>query len=183
MDGNKVTTKPAQDQDNNYEVFVSKKGHSFLSRKILIWSGIVVIVLCLIGLVIYLYLLSSQKPKPVISSCTNNSSLLNNASKAIISNNITSQSKIVNQIKKIPNYQKDPNCLYIMTSYYINTSNASEASSYLNKLEKIFNTSKGFSSKLSSLASLNDIKSEVSAMNYNAAQAKNFVITTGPPKQ
>ncbi len=51
---------------------------------------------------------------------------------------------IVQNIEKLPGYQRDPNCLYVITSYYVNASNTNisnlaKAKFYLAKLNQYYN--------------------------------------------
>ena len=51
--------------------------------------------------------------------------------------------KMINNIKKVPGYLKDPNCLFVLTQYYFSITDYQDAGYYLAYLNKIYSTSQG----------------------------------------
>jgi len=89
-------------------------------------------------------------------------------------------------IQSLASYQRDPNCMYIMTVYYVQTNNIAKANSSL----KLFNTDySGSGNKLNSLleqyASPTTLKALVASLQSSQSQdQKNFQLlsTPGLPK-
>jgi hypothetical protein len=55
---------------------------------------------------------------------------------------------IVNKVTSLKRYERDPNCLNIVVTYYINVGDSTNAHTYLDKLQKVYNPKKGFSQYL-----------------------------------
>ncbi|MEI9914119.1 MAG: hypothetical protein WDN66_04030 [Candidatus Saccharibacteria bacterium] len=85
-------------------------------------------------------------------------------------------------IQSLDGYQRDPNCMYIMTVYYVQTYNITKANSSL----KLFNTAySGSGNKLNSLlqqyASPTTLKALVNSLNATEQQTqKNFQMFSPP---
>jgi hypothetical protein len=75
--------------------------------------------------------------KPTIATVCS-SSILKSSSSDFALSDVTQLGKEVNTIKKLPNYQNDPNCLYVIVKYYINTNNAISAQNYLNNFNHVY---------------------------------------------
>jgi hypothetical protein len=65
-------------------------------------------------------------------------SILKNAAANFNVNNAKQLGTIVTSIKKLPNYQNDPNCLYVIIMYNLNANNLSAAQNYLNQFNKLY---------------------------------------------
>ena len=154
--------------------------HKIIKRSIIILTSLLIAAI----LSYLIYRLVNNK-KAVVSAvpCTSNTELLNQAAKAFSSNNLKSQQQLTSKIKSLPNYMKDPNCLYVVTHYYINDGDTQNANTYLNKLEKVYSTKQGFSSALLGSYSLSQLKSFVQSMNQEAKQTQQNGITFSSPKK
>lgn len=81
---------------------------------------------------------------------------------------VTKLQSLVSKIQQISNYQKDPNCLYPIVLYYINTSNAKESSFYLNEFLNAYGPGHGFSPLLGPVYPTSTLKADVAAIQQNA---------------
>ena len=74
--------------------------------------------------------------------------ILQEAAKIINSNQKTQLQPTVSKIQAIKNYDKDPNCLYVIVVYYVSVGDSLNSKKYLDKLLKVYDPKTGFSSKL-----------------------------------
>lgn len=69
---------------------------------------------------------------------------------------------IADNTQKLKNFKKDPNCLYIVTTYYINVEDPTNARRFFESLKKVYNPQKGLSPKFGDIVkSLAGIELEV----------------------
>src|SRR5690349_12320570 len=91
-----------------------------------------------------------------------NSDILAEASNLLATTRTSDLKPVAENIQKIEGYEKDPNCLNVVITYYINTSDYASAQAALDKLEGIYDKSKGFSPELGAYAKdMNTIRSNV----------------------
>lgn len=57
--------------------------------------------------------------------------------------NSQSDSKLINSIEQVSGYSKDPNCLFILTRYYMALGAYQKANVYLQKLNNIYSSQQG----------------------------------------
>lgn len=83
--------------------------------------------------------------------------------------------KIVDSIQATPNYSRDPNCMYPIVSYYINTGDYDNAKTNLDKLVVVYDPQKGFSSALGTYTkNISTLKADVNYLNtFNQELKKN----------
>lgn len=74
--------------------------------------------------------------------------LLREASSNLQPENIAKLKIVADQVKELPNHQADSDCLNVITTYYIYSSDSSNATKYLDLLEKTYDDKKGFSQEL-----------------------------------
>jgi len=117
--------------------------HEFsrLLKKVKLTSARVIIVVIIAFLVggslVYLY---KQHVRNAESVCSKgkNAVVLTQAVAAFETHDIPLQQQLVAKIKTFPNYQKDPNCLYIAINYYDNSYNLNKAQQDLAQFNKIY---------------------------------------------
>ena len=85
-------------------------------------------------------------------ACASDPSLMQQASVSIKNNDNKSLLASVNKITKKSKYANDPNCDFIVMSYYINISDGKNAQISYNELKKVFNSKNGLDSKISDTA-------------------------------
>lgn len=93
-----------------------------------------------------LYYFRTNKTSAAV--CTSSKSIMSEASKAITDSKVTELGVVADKIKALENYEKDPNCLNIIATYYINTSNYTDAKATMDKLALVYDPQKGFSKDL-----------------------------------
>ncbi len=142
--------------------------------KVILIFFILLVIVFVLGTVIY----NHQNMSSSSNVCTtnNNQDILKADSKYIISDNIAKQQVLVKKVEKLPNYQKDPNCLYVIVNYYINISNIKMATIYYEKLKKIYNPKISFSPYLNPSKSLTDLKNDIAADQYNIKASQSGLI-------
>ena len=157
----------AMTQKEEPVVVVSKKN---FFHKNLRWLIPLIVVVIAVGIIAIVININSNKNNQNV--CSN--SIINQAYSNFSPNNINSLSTTVSTITKLKNYQKDPNCMYILTIYYINIANPTKAQNSLNtvikdktiKLDQLL-------LKHSSLSKLNQtisyLKKDLQTINQNSA--------------
>lgn len=73
---------------------------------------------------------------------------------------------IAGTIQKQPGYQHDPNCMYVVTSYYVNIGDATKAQSAMKQLSAVYSSKNGFDGALVSphAASFKDLQQLVKSL-------------------
>lgn len=92
--------------------------------------------------------------------CSQN--MLEDSGKKISSNTTNQLVATVKQIQDTPGHETDPNCLYVLTKYYIDVTDADNASKYYKLLDKVYNSELGFDPALGkAVLSMSQLKSQV----------------------
>ncbi len=98
------------------------------------------------------YFLYKQKvaDNAVSTACTDKSAngILDKAAKVIAPSQVAELQPIVKQIETLKNYDQDPNCLGVITTYYINISDSQNAQVTYAKLDKFYKPSTGYNSAI-----------------------------------
>jgi hypothetical protein len=91
-------------------------------------------------MVILLIILNHKNANAISSACTSSEAgaILQTAATDFSPSKTTQLSDVVNSIEQLPNYQKDPNCLYVITMYNVYADNESGAQTYLSEFNKIY---------------------------------------------
>lgn len=97
------------------------------------------------------------------------SSLINQSEANFSYVKLSQLSKNVSTIKKLSNYQRDPNCMYVLTVYYTNSSQPTQAESSLNTLNK-YSKDQKLDSSLVKYKSVADLSQEISNMEKDLHQ-------------
>lgn len=142
-------------------VVVSKKN---FFHKNLRWLIPLIVVVIAVGIVAIVININSNKNNQNV--CSN--SIINQAVPNMNSENAFRLTKVVAKITSLKNYSKDPNCLYIISDYFLNIHNDIGAKSELNQFNKQYNN-KNLSSKLTKVVSVTNLRNDISNPNiYNA---------------
>lgn len=130
---------------------------------------IILVLVLLIAWLIFFLLHSSSKENDLV--CTNNQNrhLIDQAVPLIKSDNYMGLYKVSAEIEKLPNYQKDPNCDYILFSYYLAFDYKRAESSY-NNLEKYYVPSRGY------FGNLNNVAQPIQVLKEKLSNFKQFTI-------
>lgn len=99
----------------------------------------------LIGLGWLVYVVVDDPPANVAEVVVCNDELLTEAAGVLEASKYMELRTVVDKIQALPSYEEDPNCLNVVVTYYINTSDYTQAKSYMDKLEAAYRASRGFS--------------------------------------
>lgn len=122
------------------EVTVSVAGRKWASR----WVVFITIG-CIILFAAVLLLANLQRQHSEIQA---RDKLVTQAAPYLKSDSASRLVGIVTQIKQQPGYEHDPNCLYVLTVYYINISDPANTKTYDDMLTRTYDTKKGYSNEL-----------------------------------
>lgn len=90
---------------------------------------------------------------------------------------------IAEKIEKTAGFDKEVNCLHIVLSYYVNIGWTEKAREYLDKLEKIYADSNGFSVRLGSQAkTIEDFGRDVKLLEKLSKQVEKNTFQSSQPK-
>lgn len=136
------------------------------------WSVIVLVSIFIIVLVVIsgIVLLKKHHDKPKaqtynVCNTPQNEYLLKDAVANFGPANVPALKSIITKIQQLPNYQKDPNCDYVVLTYYINAANVNNANVYLSKLEQTYNPKERYNKYLQPAAlSVDSLKREISIL-------------------
>ena len=147
----------------------------------------VVSALIVIGLITAIYVVISIRAiKPanlytstldnkIILKCDDHSEngILYLASGQLDPKDTTKLKDIVYNIENIKDFDKNPDCLNIVTTYYINISDYASSQKYLDKLNTVYDPSKGFSSVIERSGNAKTIESIRSDVTFLKQQTDN----------
>ena len=165
---------------------ITKPHYKGLKRGLFVGCGLI-IVLLILAVISYLLL---QKPKPSSSAamavCTapNNKYLLSEANINLYPTSYAQEQQLsfaVTKIKRLPHYLQDPNCMFVLTAYYVASNNPAQAASSLASLRHYYNPKVGFSHSLSATnKSLVALENNVALLQKNSAE--NTMHIAGAPR-
>lgn len=127
-------------------VYSGIKGQNAAGQKRIIAS--VLIGLALLGIGWFVYGNLNKKPAVVSTeSCKDMSEkgILREASRSLGPTEHEQLKPVVERIRAIPNHENNPDCLNVITTYYINSSDYENARAYLDKLNEVYVPNQGFS--------------------------------------
>lgn len=127
--------------------------HLKARRKKVLIAALLILLLALIGGAGWARLGSRQQPAANIEATepckdTSESGVLREASAFLDARKSAQLQPIAAKIQAIKDYDKDPNCLNIIATYYVNISDVYNASTYMGKLEAVYDPGQGFSKVL-----------------------------------
>ena len=143
---------------------------------------LLIIILAVIYLIVHLVLNASASKKVVVNK---NTYVLTQCQQPIldqaVSNfkpfNISQLNIVIGSVKKISNYQNDPNCLYVLTTAYIYTSDSINAQNYLNKFNTVYNVNHPLYPKLIAFATVNTMRNNVATLVTQSKQLNQSQVT------
>ena len=153
---------------------------------------ILILILVISGLFIYFSFRSAARPlansstaRPkgteysYIPVCTTeaNINILEDAAGAIYRYDLATLTNAVMKIQKLPNYRHDPNCLYALVEYYIDTNQPNLASTYYVDLQHEYQPNVGFSTVYVDPLSLATLKMDIAGASESAQQNQKGLVT------
>jgi hypothetical protein len=138
------------------------------SRKRPLFFGLAIVIAVTAGVV---YFGKEEEKAPVVTGGCGND-ILQEAVNELTPDRIEQLHEVVHKIEKISDYQQDPNCLYVITHFYINVSDAKAASDSLSKLEQVYNADEGYHQALKTARakSLEVLRADVAFLNEQASR-------------
>jgi hypothetical protein len=128
-----------------------------MRKRLLLISGII-IVLCAVGVAIYIAMMlinrgdsgksggaSDQARVTPVTVCTND--VIAKASSAIGANNLSELSAVANEVTAIGKYKNDANCEYIMVRYYLASGQAEKAGDAIDQLQRVLSAGGAYSTE------------------------------------
>jgi hypothetical protein len=117
-----------------------------------------------------------------ICTVTDSAALLKEASAHLSPLAYTQLQPIVQQIQKLKTYQQDPNCLYVVTTYYLDIGDVQHASQSFNELKQAYNPSQGYSKYLGDIPmGVSALQSQLTFVEQNAKLASKNSGSFGNP--
>lgn len=114
-----------------------KKGHKHSLKKIsLVTVSVLIIALLIFGV----YTFINRTPSRVCSD-----EIIQQAAGAISENNVENLKSSYDRVIAENKYQTDPNCMYIVTNYFIRTGDYQQSRQSLEELKKVYNQEEGYS--------------------------------------
>ncbi len=107
----------------------------------------------------YLYYQNSKNQSEAVCSTGTNTSLLDQASRDIQNNKSVQTEEL--KITRLNNFQKDPNCLYVVTYYFVSIGNGSQATNYMNQLQRLYSPKVGLSPHLKGVPSVAILQKDI----------------------
>jgi preprotein translocase subunit SecY len=157
--------------ENDVVVMSAKSHKNHANRRLFL--GVFILV-CLVVVAVVVLALNHKNNKttaPKVSSvCTSTAggTLLQQAQIPIFGANQLQLLRITQKIEKLPNYQDDQNCLYVVITYYANAGNALQANKYMQDFNQVYNPKKPLSTKLGpDIPDVAMLRSRVLAMQKN----------------
>lgn len=92
----------------------------------------------------YLWYQDQKNKKSTI--CSND--ILQRAGQSLDAYHQEQLKSVADEIKQKPNFENDPNCLFVVTSYYANVVDAENSRKYLDRFEHVYKPKKGLNSYL-----------------------------------
>ena len=161
---------------------VNSKDKKFIFlRKRKFWLYSLVLIIIVSGIIFYFVWHSRQSSTVAVCTTRSNSIILQQAGEAIIASNVAGQQQAVEKIQKLPNYQKDPNCLYVVVNYYISKGDTQNSSQYFAKLQSVYNPKQGFSKIFVIPKSIATLQSNITVMKLQAKEQKQHTTTFSNP--
>lgn len=77
------------------------------------------------------------------------------------------------KIEQTQGYDKNPNCLYVVLTYYMQYGDAEKSRTHLDKLEKVYDTEAGFSQLLGPTKTIEELRKFNDFLQRRAEQIKN----------
>jgi len=168
------------------------KPRHFLNKPISFWIVLVIIIVLIIG-GFFIYMGQSDRSKKTISSqgnkenCSNKSTktclVLKEASGLLEPGKVKELSVVVDKIKKTQDYDKNPNLLYVILTFYINLSDGTNARKNFNLLKNTYKEDVGYNSLLINAKKPVDLERIVVFLEKSAAEVDKNSYTVPPEPQ
>jgi len=123
-----------------------------------------------------------RSDKPVVKTPSCSGELLYRAREVMEPDKVTELEPITNEIKQVPGYEQNVNCLAILLTYAINQSDAVAAEDYLAKLQAAYPNSKYDNDIARYVSTPDEYKPTVEFLKQQAVRYQNVDPATGAPR-
>ncbi|HSW37408.1 MAG TPA: hypothetical protein VLG37_03515 [Candidatus Saccharimonadales bacterium] len=144
----------------------------------------VLVAVALVAAGFWLYAHNRQQNRAVSNNaCSSKAAgdLLRQAFDAVDSSKVAELTAIAQKVQKLPDYQHDPKCLFVLVNYYINTGDYPNAKSYLDRLNKAYAADPTLANYSLGGKKIKDLRQDVDFMAQQAEQAHKNVRTFSAP--
>lgn len=153
LGNNKVLNKIYSWTKKSQKTVITKSSRDLLvQRKVKIRNYLPIFIVLLSVILVSAgtyYLFKTNMNKAEKLACINsNRQLLSEASRNFAPEKSNELKKTIDKIQSLHSYQKDPNCLNVLTIYYINVTDSKNARESFDKLTKVYNQNDGFAPEL-----------------------------------
>lgn len=151
---NTTLSSAPENNDTTKVAPVSEPKHTVHSKRtIVVVVSVIGVIILSMGLVFSIY--NKKKSKDTVEAsdaCTSKAAgdILKQASQKLAPEKTKELKPYVDKIKTLKDYDKDPNCLYLVVVYDVNTHNDAQASQNYSRFNEVYNNKVGLDSKLSS---------------------------------
>ena len=182
-----------RDTSQNTDVIVGKTEPRHLLRRLskkILFGGLVVIIAAAViaGVILYRQQQHNKQLAKIAAQNTciaaDSGNLLKQAVQNLDPSRTAQLQPLVVQIQRLKNYNEDPNCLYVLATYYINTIDVNNAKIYIAKYneayKKVHSLSPILANYIKNHPSLNELlKMMIAAVNQDQ---NNIIPLYAPPK-
>jgi hypothetical protein len=148
-----------------------------ISNKKTVAIGLTLIAIAVAGIIA---VIANRETKPAVTTRGCSSSLNRQAATVLSPDRLEQLDSIVDKVVKLPGYEQDPNCVYIVLTFYINASDAANSRHYLSKLEKVYNPRVGYDQALEAAQAKTPAELQ-STVDFLQQQAQQKFSPTGAP--
>lgn len=173
-------------EQKNQPVVSRFNPHNKLKKLLLNKISLIIAVVIVISVSITIYLTvfnNKTSSKTIADVCTlpANIHLLKSFQNYVNNSLNNTHQSLINSIMSLPNYNRDPNCLYPIVYYYINIGDANNASSYLEQLKDVYRPTVGYNPVLGQAISINTMQADISNMQKSSSEAQKSGLTLSMP--
>ena len=143
------------------------------SRNTKLIAGVVLVVIVLIAGIYYLYDTQQSRKAAVNNVCESSAAgdVLEKSAALLAPAKQADLKPLVEKIQGLKNYDRDPNCLMVVTSYYANIGDPVKARLNLDKLKKVYPEDGKFSDKIGgNVRTSTELEAQTKFLEESAAQ-------------
>lgn len=176
-------------QKDDLKIVVGEVGKSKLKRKTWVLTSLGAVIVVAIVIVAIVYLGGGHKngstnvAQNAECSEDGHSTLLKQAAQSLNAINVAQLKTVADKVQAIPNFQKDPNCLYVVTAYYVYADNMNMATKYMSELQDVYSSKRGLSPYFNGTVSIENLQSTIAAtvQTQNLNSQSDSIYSSGKP--
>jgi len=145
-------------------------------------TGFILIVVIIIAGAGVIWWRHSHKKSVAVNTAKCSSTILKQAAANFDPSKFEALQKIATQIRAIPGYQQDANCMYVAVISDINITDSRSAHTDLAQLQKVYSTKTGYSKSLGLTKNMTTLQGDIVFMEKGIKQEQSQVQLLGNPK-